>query len=177
MKKQVTLALMLAAGLAVGCDQSDVEEATKTVESATEKTGEATGDVMDQAKEAGEKLKEKGEAAVEEGKAKVDEMVDAGKEKVDELVGGTGDAGIAGMSLEDVQGAESLDEGQAASVFGQVTQLIKDQNFDDADKWITAFEKVGLPAGYADKLVSLKDMLGKAKGLGGVGDAFKGIGG
>ena len=177
MKKAWTLVMMLAAGLVVGCDQSDVEEATSAVESAAAETGEATGDLMDQAKEAGEKLKDEGAAALEEGRAKVDEAVEAGKQKVDEMVGGGEGAGASVMSLADVQAAESLDEGQAASVFGQVTQLIKDQNFDDAEKWIAALEKIGLPEGYGEKLVDLKDMLTNAQGLEGVGEVLKGIGG
>ncbi|MEM7625787.1 MAG: hypothetical protein AAF333_09165 [Planctomycetota bacterium] len=167
MNKHFTLAFMLTAGLIVGCDQSDVEEATNAVESAVSEAGEATGDVMDEVKEAGE-------AALEEGKDAVEDVVEAGKDKVEEIVGGS-DAGD--ISLDSLEEGETLDAGQAESAFAKVTKLIKDQNFDDAEKWIAALEKVGLPEGYADKLVGLKDTLSKAKELGGASDLLKGIGG
>lgn len=176
MKNQLTLALMLAAGLAVGCDQSDIDNAVDTLESAAEKTSETTGDVVDQAKEAGEKLVEQGGDAVEAGKEKAEEMIEAGKEKIDEMVG---EADAGGISLDSLKAGEPLEAGQADSAFAQVTQLIKDQNFTDAEKWIAALEKVGLPEGYADKFASLKDTFNKAKemDLGGAGELLKGIGG
>lgn len=179
--KNVSLALMLVAGLAVGCEES--EDAVRSVgdaaNDAAESAGDHSGDAMDSLKqkadEAGSALKEKGNEAVAVGKEKVDEAVAAGKEKLHDMTAdhGTADEATA-MSLDDLKPGMSLDAGQMDGIIAKVKGLIGEENYDLASQWISKLEGMELPEGYGEKLAGLKGLLEKAQGA---GDMLKGLGG
>lgn len=187
--QNLSVALMLAAGLAIGCEEAKdaASEAADSTQDAASSAAEKSGDMMDslktEAAAAGENLKEAGSEAMESGKAKVDEAVESGKEKVNELAGqleeatapsaDTGGA-ASGISLEDLKSGMSLDSTQLDGVIEKVKGFIGEKNYDTAQQWVTQLQGMELPAGYADQIDGLKGLLEKAQGA---GDLLKGIGG
>jgi len=90
--QNLSVALMLSAGLAIGCEEAKdaatnaADAAQDAAAGAAEKTGDAMESLKTEAAEAGEAMKDAGAQALESGKAKASETVEAGKEKVDEAI-------------------------------------------------------------------------------------------
>lgn len=182
-----SVALMLAAGLAIGCEEAkdaatDVKETAQDAAATTaDKTGDAVESLKTEAVEAGEAMKEAGTEALDAGKEKMDEAVEAGKDKVNELAGqvegatkSSSDGAASGISLEDLKGGMSLDSAQLDGVIDKVKGFIGEKNYDTAQQWVTQLQGMELPEGYADQIEGLKGLLEKAQGA---GDMLKGIGG
>lgn len=178
----LTLALLLTAGLSVGCDQSGGEPASSPGEAGAAETtedgakslyGQSVESATNLAKEvgeAGEKMMADAEEAVEAGTEKVEEVVQAGKDKVDEVMGGgseaAADSGGAGITLDSLEPGTLLSAVQADAAIQKVKDLIGEQNYDLAKQWISKLDSVQLPDGYAEQLAGLKDLLSKAQGVG-----------
>lgn len=196
--QNLSVALMLSAGLAIGCEEakdattSATDSAQDAASSAADKTGGAMDSLKTEAAEAGEAMKdagaealeaskEKASEAMEAGKAKMDEAVEAGKDKINEMTGGAMDEtkssasdAASGISLDSLKEGMSLDAGQVDGIIEKVKGLIGDKNYDTAQQWISKLEGMQLPEGYADKVSGLKGLLEKAQGA---GDMLKGLGG
>lgn len=142
---KLSLALLLSAGLAVGCDQSSVDEATDAAQNAadgaTDAAKDEAGGAMDAAKKAAEDTAKKVE------------------EKSGEL--------MENLSLDSLKEGMSLDGTQADGIIEKVKGMIEGGNLKDAGSWISKLESVKLPDGYAEKFQGLKDLYEKAKGAAG----------
>jgi len=155
--KNLSIALMLAAGLVVGCDDSKsaidgaADSAAGAVEGAAEGVGDAAGDLKDSAGGAMDAAKDKGADAMNAAK-------DKGAEALEGVKKTAGDA-LGGLSLDSLKDGMSLEGGQLDGIIEKVKGLIGEGKIDQAKSWITKLEGLNLPEGYADKIASLKGML------------------
>ena len=181
-------ALLLAAGLAVGCDQSASETASdvmdkagdtmdKGVEGAKDMAGDAmdkgkdmAGDAMDGAKDmagdAMDKGKEMAGDAMDKGKEMAGDAMEKGKEMAKEAMGG--DLDISSLT----EGMKLSDE-QAGGLLDKVKDMISSGDTDGAGSLIDKLQTMELPASIQPKVDEVKALLDKAKGM---GNALQGLG-
>lgn len=175
--KSLSLALMLALGLVIGCDEAEDprppvgDPGTDAVEP---ESGEADNTI--------DAMKERGADAMETAQEKVEDIVAAGKDEIEDMTTDTDTetdpATAAGeatdLTLEDLEAGMSLDAGTMDGILVKVKNLIGEENYDQASQWISQLEGMELPEGYAEKVAGLKGLLEKAQGA---GEMLDGIGG
>lgn len=171
---------VVAAGLAVGCDQSEVEtpatseSTTESGATSLEKQAMNAGEKLKaQAEEAGNKLMEQAEGEAEKLDQKAQDAAESGKQSMDDAIA-SGQQGLAdatdnmkkqsegmlgGLSLDNLKEGMSLNSEQADAIIAKVKEYIGNDNMELARKWVDKLDSVSLPEGYAEKVASLKDML------------------
>ncbi|MEM8738372.1 MAG: hypothetical protein AAGG38_07845 [Planctomycetota bacterium] len=192
--KPLSVAVLLTAGLILGCEEQPADPADSAASETGDAAKSIYGKSVESAKSVAESVGEAGETMVDKGKEAaaaaadsvseaVEETVEAGKETIDGLTGGSDTPAVpetpevpetpqvsaaseTDITLNSLNEDTVLNASQADSIFSKVRGLISDGNLELAQQWITKLESVGLPAGYADQLANLKDLMGKAKGAG-----------
>ena len=170
-------ALLLAAGLAVGCDQSASETASdvmdkagdtmdKGVEGAKDMAGDAMDGAKDMAGDAMDKGKEMAGDAMDKGKEMAGDAMEKGKEMAKEAMGG--DLDISSLT----EGMKLSDE-QAGGLLDKVKDMISSGDTDGAGSLIEKLQTMELPASIQPKVDEVKALLDKAKGM---GNALQGLG-
>ncbi len=156
-------ALALTSALTVGCDDSSPAPASETkpaapYSNATDATkgvmeqADAAGqDAMTQAKAMGDSMKTQGQSAMDDLKASANNTA----KDVDAQAQGM----MSNMSLDSLKEGMSLSAEQTDALIEKVKQLIGDGRMEQARTWVEKLETLNLPAGYGDKVTSLKNML------------------